>query len=97
MKCAYKYTAILESSNAEAFGNAPRKILSDALVNVRQHEICLKTLLHDIINIAKNVENLEKQLGQRLDQLKQTVQSKTAVPTSQVYVSEEPGREKLSG
>lgn len=86
MKCAYKYTALLQNNPAEMFGNVTRKTLSDALVNVRQHEICLKTLLHDIINCAKNVENLQIQLASRLDQLKNTVQSKTAIPTAQVYV-----------
>lgn len=86
LKCAYNYTAILENDESEVFGNYSRKILTDALVNVRQHEICLKTLLHDIINCAKNVENLQIQLAQRLDQLKSTVQSKTAIPTAQVYV-----------
>lgn len=85
LKCANRYTAVLESNPAQMFGNHPRKTLTDALVNVRQHEICLKTLLHDIINCAKNVENLQIQLAQRLDQLKSTVQSKTAIPTAQVY------------
>lgn len=87
LKCANRYTAVLESNPAQMFGNHPRKTLTDALVNVRQHEICLKTLLHDIINCAKNVENLQIQLAQRLDQLKSTVQSKTAIPTAQVYVN----------
>ena len=86
LKCANRYTVILESHQTAAnFGNYPRKVLTDALVNVRQHEICLKTLLHDIINCAKNVEQLQMQLAQRLDQLKGTVQSKTAIPTAQVY------------
>ena len=79
---------LLQNNNAEKFGNVSRNTLTDALVNVRQHEICLKTLLHDIINCAKNVENLQIQLASRLDQLKNTVQSKTAIPTAQVYVSE---------
>ena len=54
----------MENDESEMFGNYSRKILTDALVNVRQHEICLKTLLHDIINCAKNVENLQIQLAQ---------------------------------
>ncbi len=85
LKCAHRYTVILEQNPSQMFGNYPRKVLTDALVNVRQHEICLKTLLHDIINCAKNVESLQIQLAQRLDQLKSTVQSKTAIPTAQVY------------
>lgn len=41
--------------------------------------------MHDIISCAKNVENLQIQLAQRLEHLKNTVQSKTAIPTAQVY------------
>ncbi|CAF0718384.1 unnamed protein product [Brachionus calyciflorus] len=85
VKAANKYTAILENNNSQIFGSYKRKILSDALVNVRQHEICLKTILHDIITCAKNVESLQIQLGQRLDHLKNTIQTKNAIPTSQVY------------
>lgn len=85
LKCANRYTVVLENNQSEMFGSYARKVLIDALVNVRQHEICLKTLLHDIINCAKNVESLQIQLAQRLDQLKATVQSKTAIPTAQVY------------
>jgi hypothetical protein len=90
LKCAYKYTAILEHNSSEIFGSVPRKILTDSLVNVRQHEICLRTILHDIINCAKNVEQLQIQLGSRLDNLKNTVHSKTAIPTAQVYVNTKP-------
>ena len=79
--------AILENHKGDMIGNIPKSLLKDSLINVRQHEICLKTLLHDIINCAKNVENLETQLATRLDQLKATVQSKTAIPTAQVYVN----------
>jgi len=82
---AHKYTAILENTKGELVGNIPKKLLRDSLINVRQHEICLKTLLHDIINCAKNVEGLETHLAQHLEQLKSTVQSKTAIPTAQVY------------
>ena len=77
----------MEHAKGELVGNILKKLLRDSLINVRQHEICLKTLLHDIINCAKNVEGLETQLAQHLEQLKSTVQSKTAIPTAQVYVS----------
>jgi hypothetical protein len=83
---AYRYTALLENSKSEMIGNLSRNVVRDCLINVRQHEVCLKTLLHDIINCAKNVENLESQLAIHLDQLKSTVQSKSAIPTAQVYV-----------
>lgn len=80
------FLAILENNKSQIFGSYKRKLLSDSLVNVRQHEICLKTILNDIIICAKNVEHLQVQLGQRLDHLKNTIQSKNAIPTAQVYV-----------
>ena len=52
-KILLKIKGLLQNNNAEKFGNVSRNTLTDALVNVRQHEICLKTLLHDIINCAK--------------------------------------------
>ncbi|XP_072822461.1 cilia- and flagella-associated protein 206-like [Vicugna pacos] len=39
----------------------------------------------DIITCAREVEMMIKQLGAQLEQLKMTVKSKTAVPTSQVF------------
>lgn len=41
----------------------------------------------DIITCAQEVEMMTKQLGAQLEQLKMIVKSKTAVPTSQVFVS----------
>jgi hypothetical protein len=87
LKSNYNYTSLLEQNATTAsFGNVSRKTLIDAMVNTRQHEICLKILLNDIITCAKNVESLQLQLAQRLDKIKVTVQSKTAIPTAQVYV-----------
>ena len=43
-------------------------------------------LQHDVIGCAHQVEQLESQLASRMEQLQATVQSKTAVPTAQVYV-----------
>lgn len=42
---------------------------------------------NDVISCAQQVELLENQLAARMEQLQATVQSKTAVPTAQVYVS----------
>lgn len=39
-----------------------------------------------MISCAQQVEMLEQQLAARMEQLQATVQSKTAVPTAQVYV-----------
>jgi hypothetical protein len=41
----------------------------------------------DIITCAQEVEMMRRQLGAQLELLKMTVKSKTAVPTSQVFVS----------
>jgi len=43
-------------------------------------------LQNDVISCAQQVEMLEQQLAARMEQLQATVQSKTAVPTAQVYV-----------
>ena len=43
---------------------------------------------NDVISCAQQVETLESQLASRMEQLQATVQSKTAVPTAQVYVNE---------
>lgn len=49
--------------------------------------VCNTVLQHDVIGCAQQVEMLESQLAARMEQLQATVQSKTAVPTAQVYVS----------
>ena len=51
---------------------------------------CLHSPLNiqnDVIGCAHQVETLESQFAARMETLKDTVQSKTAVPTAQVYVS----------
>ena len=47
---------------------------------------------NDVISCAQQVELLENQLATRMEQLQATVQSKTAVPTAQVYVSLSQGK-----
>ena len=44
-------------------------------------------LQHDITNCKMQIESLEAQYRARMEVLKETVASKTAVPTAQVYVS----------
>ena len=48
---------------------------------------CIYIFQNDVISCAQQVELLEQQLAARMEQLQATVQSKTAVPTAQVYVS----------
>lgn len=43
-------------------------------------------LQHDIIFCAEYLDNLEENFKVKMGALKDTVQSKTAVPTAQVYV-----------
>ncbi|XP_067935310.1 cilia- and flagella-associated protein 206-like isoform X2 [Watersipora subatra] len=89
VKDAYKYTALLEKICENERSNPPPAIsvqlLKEALINSRQHEAFLRVLLHDVIGCAQQVEMLESQLTSRMEQLLATVQSKTAVPTAQVY------------
>ncbi|XP_066867537.1 cilia- and flagella-associated protein 206 isoform X3 [Kogia breviceps] len=83
---AYRYTAILEkvAKNPLLSGELQPYMLKEALYNVRQYEIFLQIILSDVITCAQEVELMIKQLGAQLEQLKFTVKSKTAVPTSQV-------------
>jgi hypothetical protein len=62
------------------------QLLKDSLINARQHETFLRVIIHDVITCAQQVETQEMQLASRMEQLQATVQSKTAVPTAQVYV-----------
>ncbi|XP_076780103.1 cilia- and flagella-associated protein 206 [Arvicanthis niloticus] len=84
---AFRYTAILEkvTRNPLMAKELQPYMLKEALYNVRQYEIFLQTVLSDIITCAEEVEMMIKQLAAQLEQLKITVKSKTAVPTSQVF------------
>ncbi|XP_058590651.1 cilia- and flagella-associated protein 206 isoform X4 [Neofelis nebulosa] len=84
---AYRYTAILETvaKNPLLSMELQPYMLKEALYNMRQYETFLQIILSDIITCAEEVEMMIKQLGAQLEQLKMTVKSKTAVPTSQVF------------
>ncbi|KAM9667337.1 cilia- and flagella-associated protein 206 [Trichechus inunguis] len=84
---AYRYTAILEKVTQNPLMNQEFQpyLLKEALFNMRQYEIFLQIILSDIITCAQEVEMMIKQLAAQLEQLKMTVKSKTAVPTSQVF------------
>ncbi|BFY99039.1 hypothetical protein BsWGS_02079 [Bradybaena similaris] len=86
LQSAYKYTALIEAIyQRQLKEDLSIKLLKEALINRRQHETFLKIILNDVITCAHQVEQLENQLAVRMDQLKATVQTKTAVPTAQVY------------
>ncbi|WAR21519.1 CF206-like protein [Mya arenaria] len=77
LRCANKYTGLIEKIQGGENGEGPSvQLLKEALINSRQHEAFLRVIL---------VEMLEQQLAARMEQLQATVQSKTAVPTAQVY------------
>ncbi|XP_017394400.1 cilia- and flagella-associated protein 206 isoform X1 [Cebus imitator] len=84
---AYCYTAVLEQAVDNPLMKAELQpyMLKEALYNIRQCEVFLQIILSDIITGAQEVEMMTKQLGAHLEQLKMTVKSKTAVPTSQVF------------
>lgn len=83
----YKYTAIIEDMDGKPQkGNLLNLTqLKEALFNARQHEALLHIILSDVTTCAQQLEAMDKQYGAQMEQLKATVQSKTAIPTSQVY------------
>ncbi|KAM8831965.1 cilia- and flagella-associated protein 206 [Spinachia spinachia] len=86
---AWKYTAVLERLTQcvgpPAGRDVPVVLLKQALYNVRQHEAFLKMLLSDARACAEHVEILQAELSSHLKLLRETVQSKTAVPTANVF------------
>ncbi|KAM9315371.1 cilia- and flagella-associated protein 206 [Gastrophryne carolinensis] len=83
----YKYTALIEEMDGKrAKANLLNVTqLKEALFNARQHEAFVNIILSDIITCAQQVEMIDKQYGAQMEQLRDTVRSKTAVPTAQVY------------
>ncbi|XP_068135495.1 cilia- and flagella-associated protein 206 isoform X2 [Hyperolius riggenbachi] len=83
----FKYTALIEDMDGKRARNNLINLtqLKEALYNARQHEAFLNIILSDIITCAQQVEMMDKQYGAQMEQLRDTVQSKTAVPTAQVY------------
>ncbi|KAM9840830.1 cilia- and flagella-associated protein 206 [Aulostomus maculatus] len=88
-RLAWKYTAVLEkltvSDGHSREGDVTLVQFREALYNVRQHEVFLKLLLADASLCAKHVEILQMELSSQMKLLKETVRSKTAVPTTTVF------------
>lgn len=86
-KLAFTYTALIENAvtDQKPLDGLSLNGLKEALINTRQHEAFLSILLNDVMGCAQQVEGLESQFAARMETLKNTVQSKTAVPTAQVY------------
>jgi hypothetical protein len=88
LQLAHQYTSLLLDITNSPYPSLPGLLLQlkHSLVNVRQHEKFLKILMGDIVCCAQHVEELENDFQLKMQQLQDTVQSKTAVPTAQVYV-----------
>ncbi|PVD30240.1 hypothetical protein C0Q70_09502 [Pomacea canaliculata] len=86
LRNAFRYTALIEEMHKNRSREGlSMQLLKEALINTRQHQAFLQIILNDVISCAQQVELLENQLAARMEQLQATVQSKTAVPTAQVY------------
>ncbi|XP_075196264.1 cilia- and flagella-associated protein 206 isoform X3 [Anomaloglossus baeobatrachus] len=83
----YRYTALIEDMYSKKHKSSLLDLnqLKEALYNARQHEALLNILLSDVITCAQQLDVMDKQYGAQMEQLKATVQSKTAIPTAQVY------------
>uniref|UniRef100_A0A8D0DW11 Cilia- and flagella-associated protein 206 n=1 Tax=Salvator merianae TaxID=96440 RepID=A0A8D0DW11_SALMN len=84
---AHKYTALIEMMHQSQNAEMELKVtmLKEVLYNVRQHEAFLCIILSDVITCAQEVDIMQKQFAAEMEQLKNIVRSKTAVPTSLVY------------
>ncbi|XP_063773005.1 cilia- and flagella-associated protein 206 [Pseudophryne corroboree] len=83
----YKYTAVIEEMDekAEKINLLNLTQLKELLFNARQHEVFLNIIQSDVNTCAQQMEMIDKHYGSLIEQLRTTVQSKTAIPTAQVY------------
>ncbi|XP_059369367.1 cilia- and flagella-associated protein 206 isoform X1 [Carassius carassius] len=84
-RLAWQYTALLEKICERTECPVHPDLLKQALYNTRQHEAFLRLILADIIQSAKEVMRLQSDLKTQMTLLKDTVHTKTTVPTSQVF------------
>ncbi|XP_026050817.1 cilia- and flagella-associated protein 206 isoform X1 [Carassius auratus] len=84
-RLAWQYTALLERICERPECPVHPDLLKQALYNTRQHEAFLRLILADIIQSAKEVMRLQSDLKTQMTLLKDTVHTKTTVPTSQVF------------
>ncbi|XP_016115148.1 cilia- and flagella-associated protein 206 [Sinocyclocheilus grahami] len=91
---AWQYTALLEKTCERTECPVHPDLLKQALYNTRQHEAFLRLILADIIQSAKEVTRLQSDLKTRMTLLKDTVHTKTTVPTSHVGLLL-PGNQKI--
>uniref|UniRef100_A0A6J0TJP5 Cilia- and flagella-associated protein 206 n=1 Tax=Pogona vitticeps TaxID=103695 RepID=A0A6J0TJP5_9SAUR len=84
---AYQYTALIETMHESQNADLELRVtmLREVLYNVRQHEAFLCIILSDVISCAQEVDMMRKQFEAQMEELKNVVREKTAVPTSLVY------------
>eukprot|EP01135_Chromosphaera_perkinsii_P010353 Nk52_evm25s2118 gene=Nk52_evmTU25s2118 len=61
------------------------RIFTEALINARQSGGLFKVILGDVLRARQTVSNLESKFQGHIESLKESVKSKTAVPTEQVF------------
>ncbi|XP_067150120.1 cilia- and flagella-associated protein 206 [Apteryx mantelli] len=81
------YTALLESMHEDRhrYMQLSSFKLKEALFNVRQYEAFLCILLSEVITSAREVEVMNMQFAATMEQLKNTVQNKVSVGTTEVF------------
>ncbi|XP_029965628.1 cilia- and flagella-associated protein 206 [Salarias fasciatus] len=87
-RLSWRYTAALERLTGPDSGpgpcEAPLGLLKQALYNLRQHQHFLNILQADTQACVQHAAVLEAELSSLVEQLKQAVRSRTAVPTTLV-------------
>lgn len=88
LTAAFQFTGVLSSLTDSPHPPPPPSIvlsIKEALINCRQYEAFIRKLMTDILRSAEHLDHLEADFQSTMESLKSIVQSKTAVPTSQVY------------
>lgn len=77
-----KFIAVLDTmttlSQKQLSNDATKQKIQQAMINSRQLELYLNTLANDARQSAREVGELLSQFNTRLDQLKTTIQNRTA-------------------
>ncbi|NWY01129.1 CF206 protein, partial [Nothoprocta ornata] len=81
------YSALLEAMSEDRHRHVQLSSLrlKEALFNVRQHEAFLCILMSEVITSAREVEETNKQFVATMEQLKNTIQNKVSVGTTEVF------------
>uniref|UniRef100_A0A8C6SAY3 Cilia- and flagella-associated protein 206 n=1 Tax=Neogobius melanostomus TaxID=47308 RepID=A0A8C6SAY3_9GOBI len=89
-RLVWRFTSALETltepgTEAAAERGVSVELLRQALYNVRQHQAFLNMLMADVRASVQRVERLHNELTTQLQELRDTVQSKKAIPSAQVF------------